>query len=248
MCTLEPWTDSPGTMHRSCDPIFELNHEFFTVAVFEMPYPSLWGVFVGYSPLGKVLSWKNQCPKMKTPGGEAPGLPGEKPLWSADGEVEAGTQNTRLSDGVERQRSLPTLGQKSRKYGIFLRPPTPTPISKANKCLIRWIRRPDPPPASLSGFPSQDAERKSAESVLGECVLAARPASHAGVQWPASMTTRPEIFFPVTVRKKNMTPINKKNPFSLVLRKDRADSGLRSLFFNKVNVFELKLDLKCSDQ
>lgn len=122
--------------------------------------------------------------------------------------------------------------------GLFWDPPSPTPISKANRRLIRWIRRPDPPPASLSGFPSQDAERKAAESVLGECVwlpgYAGQPASIArGGPVARIKDNQTRIFFPVTVRKKNMTPINKKNPFSMVLRNDRADSGLKSLFLTK---------------
>lgn len=87
-----------------------------------MPYPSLWGVLVGYSPLGKVLSWKNQCPKMKTPGGEATGLPGEKPLWSADGEVGGGRRERRTLDSQTGKSangaSLPWV-RKAGNMGLF---------------------------------------------------------------------------------------------------------------------------------
>lgn len=101
---------------------------------------------MGYSPRGKVLSWEDHYSKLKTPGDKGSGLPGEKLLRNADGRRKA--EHWAFRQGCWAPTETPYTGPEGQEMWDF--PQTPTPTPKVNRCRIRWIRRSDPAPTSLS--------------------------------------------------------------------------------------------------
>lgn len=120
---------------------------------------------MGYSLRGKVLSWEDQCPKLKTPGDEGPEVPGEKLLRNADGRWKAAAHGA-FSPCCRAPTKTPYPGPEGREMWGF--PQTPIPIPKVNRCRIRWIRRPDPAPASVAFcFPSSGCGKMSGGMCAG---------------------------------------------------------------------------------